>query len=174
MIQKIFTPKVLVIGGIIVFAALMRLIPIYPNFTPIGAMALFAGAHMANRKIALGIPLAAMLLSDIFLGFHPMMLPVYLGFVLMVLIGGLLRNKISVATVAGGAIGGSLVFFIITNFAVWVGGTLYPLTMQGLVQCYIAAIPFFHTSLLGDLFYSGVFFGSFYFLTRYYPALKQA
>ena len=174
MVQKIFTPKVLVIGGIIVLAALMRLAPIYPNFTPIGAMALFAGAHIANRKYAIGIPLLAMFLSDIFLGFHQMMLPVYLGFVLMVLIGTLLRNRIQVGTVAGGAIAGSVVFFIITNFAVWLSGTMYPMTLQGLAQCYVAAIPFFHTSLLGDLLYSGLFFGSFYAIGKYYPALRQA
>lgn len=174
MVQKIFTPKVLIIGGIIVFAALMRLAPIYPNFTPIGAMALFAGAHIANRKLAIGIPLLAMFLSDIFLGFHQMMLPVYLGFVLMVLIGTLLRNRIQVATVAGGAIAGSVVFFVITNFAVWLSGTLYPMTLPGLVQCYVAAIPFFHTSLLGDLLYSSLFFGSFYAIGKYYPALQQA
>jgi hypothetical protein len=174
MIRKFFTPKVLVILGIVLFAALMRLVPHYPNFTPIGALALFAGAHFTNRWLALSIPLAALLFSDLLLGFHDMMVPVYISFVLVVLIGGLLRNNVKIVSVGGGAIAGSLVFFVLTNLAVWLSGTMYPTTVQGLVQCYVAAIPFFHMTLLGDLFYSGVLFGGFYLIQQYYPALKRA
>lgn len=174
MIRKFFTPKVLVILGIVLFAALMRLVPHYPNFTPIGALALFAGAHFTNRWLALSIPIAALLFSDLLLGFHDMMVPVYISFVLVVLIGGLLRNNVKIVSVGGGAIAGSLVFFVLTNLAVWLSGTMYPTTVQGLVQCYVAAIPFFHMTLLGDLFYSGVLFWGFYLIQQYYPALKRA
>ncbi|HSV87774.1 MAG TPA: DUF6580 family putative transport protein [Bacteroidales bacterium] len=174
MIRKILTPKVLVVMGVILFAAIMRLVPHYPNFTPVGALALFAGAHLANRWLAFSIPIAALLVSDILLGFHDMMIPVYVSFVLMVAIGGLFRNNIRVLTVGGGALAGSLVFFLLTNLAVWMSGTMYPTTLSGLVQCYVAAIPFFHMTILGDLFYSGVFFGGFYLVQQYYPAVRQA
>ncbi len=76
---KAITPKVLVVTLIIVFAAGMRLIPHYPNFTPIAAIALFGGAHLGKRWLAFAVPLAALLISDIFLGFHNMMIPVYLA-----------------------------------------------------------------------------------------------
>jgi len=174
MIRKFLTPKVLVILGIVLFAALMRLVPHYPNFTPIGALALFAGAHFSNRWLAFSIPITALLFSDLLLGFHDMMVPVYISFVLVVLIGGLLRNNVKIVSVGGGAIAGSLVFFVLTNLAVWLSGTMYPPTVQGLVQCYVAAIPFFHMTLLGDLFYSGVLFGGFYLIQQYYPAIERA
>jgi len=174
MTQKIFTPKVLVILGVILFAALMRLVPHYPNFTPIGALALFAGAHLTNRWLAFSVPIAALFLSDLVLGFHDMMIPVYMSFILVVIVGGFLRNNIRVMPVGAGAIAGSLIFFLLTNLAVWLSGTMYPATFTGLVQCYLAAIPFFHMTILGDIFYSSVLFGGFYFIQQYFPALKNA
>ena len=174
MISKFVTPKLMIVSGIIIFAALMRLVPHYPNFTPVAALALFGGAHLGKRWLAFVIPLAAMFLSDLFLGFHNFMIPVYVSFLLVVLLGTLLRNNIKIVTVAGGAIAGSILFFLITNFAVWAGSPFYPQTFAGLMQSYTMAIPFFHSSLLGDLFFSGVFFGGFYLVQNYYPSLKEA
>lgn len=174
MISKFFTPKLLIVSAIIIFAAFMRLIPHYPNFTPVAALALFGGAHLGRRLLAYIIPLAAMFLSDIFLGFHNYMIPVYVSFMLVVLLGTLLQNNIKIGTVAGGAIGGSVLFFLITNFAVWAGSPFYPQTFAGLMQSYTLALPFFHSSLMGDLFYSSVFFGGFYLVQNYYPSLKEA
>jgi hypothetical protein len=171
---KIFTPKVLIVTGIILFAAIMRLLPHYPNFTPVAALALFGGAHFGKRWLAFLVPLAALFLSDLFLGFHGFMVPVYLSFALVVLLGTLIRNNVRIATLIGGAMAGSVLFFLITNFAVWMGSPFYPQTFAGLLQSYTMAIPFFHTSLLGDLFYSGVFFGGFYLVQQYYPSLKEA
>jgi hypothetical protein len=116
---KFFTPKVLVITGIILFAASMRLLPHWPNFTPIAAIALFGGAHLGRRSLAFMIPIAAMLISDLILGLHSFMLPVYLSFALVVLMGNLIRNNIRIATVAGGAMASAILFFLVTNFAVW-------------------------------------------------------
>lgn len=155
------------------FAAIMRLLPHYPNFTPVAAIALFGGAHFSRRWLAFLVPVAALLISDIFLGFHAMMLPVYLSFLFVVLLGRLLKNNIRPLPVIGSSLAASTLFFLITNFAVWVGSPYYPQTLSGLVQCYTMAIPFFHSGLLGDLFYSGVFFGGYYFVEQRYPVLKQ-
>lgn len=168
------TPKLIVITGIIIFAAFMRLVPHYPNFTPVAAVALFGGAHLGKRWLAFMIPLVALLISDLFLGFHNLMIPVYLSFALVVLLGTLMRNKIRVPYIIGGSIAGSLLFFLITNAAVWIATPYYPNTLQGLLTSYTMAIPFFHTGLLGDLFYNGVFFGGFYLIRQWVPSLKLA
>lgn len=168
------TPKLIVITGIIIFAAFMRLVPHYPNFTPVAAVALFGGAHLGKRWLAFMIPLVALLISDLFLGFHNLMIPVYLSFALVVLLGTLMRNKIRVPYIIGGSITGSLLFFLITNAAVWIATPYYPNTLQGLLTSYTMAIPFFHTGLLGDLFYNGVFFGGFYLIRQWVPSLKLA
>ncbi len=149
---KAITPKVLVVSVIILFAAMMRLIPHYPNFTPIAAIALFGGAHLGKRWIAFVLPLAALFISDLFLGFHNLMIPVYIGFALIVLFGTLMHNRVRVPHVIGGSLAGSLVFFLVTNFAVWALTPYYPPTWQGLMTSYTMAIPFLHSGLLGDLF----------------------
>jgi len=171
---KWITPKMLVISGIILFAALMRLLPHFPNFTPLAAIALFGGAHLGKRRLTLLIPLIALLISDFFLGFHEMMIPVYLGFALIVLLGHLIRNNIRIPYVIGGSLAGSLLFFLITNFGVWAMTPYYPGNVQGLLTSYTMAIPFFHASLLGDLFYNAVFFGGFYLVQLRFPVLKPA
>ncbi len=170
-LKKIFTPRVIVVTGIILFAAVMRLVPHYPNFTPIAAIALFGGAHMGRKWLAFFIPFFALFISDLIIGFHGFMIPVYISFALVVLLGNLMRNNIKKGTVIGGALASSLLFFILTNFAVWAGSPFYPQTFSGLMQSYTMAIPFFHATVLGDLFYSGVFFGGFYLLQQRYPAL---
>ena len=158
---KFLTPKVLIVSGIILFAAVMRLVPHYPNFTPVAALALFGGAHLGKRWLALMVPLAALFLSDLFLGFHGFMLPVYLSFALVVLLGTLFQKNIRVLTVLGGALAASALFFLITNFAVWLGSAFYPQSFSGLMQIFIAAIRFFHTTVFRDLFYSSVFIGGY-------------
>lgn len=170
---KFITPKFLVVTGLILFATLMRLLPHYPNFTPVAAIALFAGAHLGRRWLAYMIPMVVLLISDLFLGFHQMMIPVYLGFALIVLLGSLMHQRVRAQYVIGGSLAGSLLFFLITNFGVWALTPYYPNTFQGLITSYTMAIPFFHSSLLGDLFYNGLLFGSFYLITQRYPALSE-
>ena len=172
MTWKAITPKILVVSLIIFFAAFMRLIPHYPNFTPIAAIALFGGAHLGKRWLAFAVPIAALFISDLFLGFHNMMIPVYLGFVLIVLLGTRMHNNVRAPYVIGGSLAGSLLFFLITNFAVWALTPYYPPTWQGLMTSYTMAIPFFHAGLLGDLFYNALFFGGFYLLKVRYPSLS--
>ncbi len=172
-LKEIFSPKVLVIAGIILFAAIMRLVPHYPNFTPIAAIALFGGAHLGRKWLAFFIPLFALFVSDMIIGFHGFMIPVYVSFALVVLLGQLMKNNVRFHTILGGAFASSILFFLITNFAVWVGSPFYPQTFAGLMQSYTMAIPFFHSSVLGDLFYSGVFFGGFYLIQQKYPTLAK-
>lgn len=146
----------------IVAAAFLRLLPHAPNFAPIGAMALFGGAYL-DKKTAFALPLFAMILSDFFIGFDSFSsrLIVYFSFFLISLIGLWLRSHRSAGNILLASLGASLVFFVITNFGVWVFGTLYPKTIDGLVACFLAAIPFFRNTMAADLFYSGIFFGGF-------------
>ena len=147
---------------IVLIAASMRLMPHLPNFTPIAAMALFGGAYL-NKRYSIIIPLLAMLISDIFLGFHSTMPYVYGSFVLVSVIGMWLKNNKNTKNIICSSLVASILFFIITNFGVWVNGW-YPQTFNGLLESYIMGIPFFKYTLLGDMIYTGLFFGGYEFL----------
>ncbi len=147
--------------GLILLAVLSRLIPHPLNFTPIGALGLFAGAYMVDKRVWL-LPLCALLISDFFIGFYEpvAMLFVYLGFALSVSIGRLLLSeKRTTLRLGGAAISSATLFFIVSNFGTWLSGTLYPMSLAGLTECYIMAIPFYGNTLAGDLFYVIVLFG---------------
>ncbi len=176
------SPRSAALSGMILLAAGSRLIPHPPNFTPIGAMALFGGACFADRRIAFIVPLAAMLLSDLAigllsgdlsLGLHRLIPVVYGSFGLIVCLGFWLRKRRTVFPVAGAALAGSVLFFVLTNFGVWALGSWYPKTWEGLVACYVAAIPFFHNTLLGDAVYDTVLFGSFALAQYRFPVLRE-
>jgi len=160
--------------GIILTAALCRVFPHPPNVTPIMAMALFGGTYISNKRLAFLIPLAAMLLSDVFLGFHKLMIFVYLAFTITVLLGIWIRKNENLSRILLGTLCGSLFFFALTNFGVWAFGALYPPTLTGLTECFIAAIPFFRASLFGNLFYAAVFFGGFALCKSRFPTLEPA
>lgn len=150
---------------IILFAVALRLLPHLPNFAPIAGMALFGGVYL-NKKYALIVPLVAMFVSDIFIGFHSGMPFVYGSFLIIGLLGIWLRNNKKVKMIILATFSSSFIFFIITNFGVWLSGGLYPKTIDGLIQCYFYALPFFRNTIMGDMFYTGLFFGS-YELLRY-------
>jgi hypothetical protein len=130
----------------ILIAVCFRLIPHPPNFTPVTSLALFSGVMFQRKSLSILIPMLAMLLSDIILGFSLISLWVYLGFGLISIIGWSF-NTINTKSI----LASSLVFFIISNFGAWVLG--YPHTIDGLIMCYTLAIPFFGYSILGDLFW---------------------
>jgi hypothetical protein len=167
--------------GITFSAAAMRLLPHPPNMTPIAAMALFGGAYFAAKRTAFLVPLAAMYLSDLALGFfvydfgwfHPFMPFVYASFAVTVCLGLLIRRRLNLLTVGGAALTSSVLFFIVTNFGVWLVGNLYPKTLAGLVSCYVAAIPFFRNTLAGDAIYTLVLFGGFALAQRFVPVLRE-
>jgi len=158
----------------ILAAAALRLVPHPPNFTPIGAMALFSGAYLGRRgAVALVAPLGALFLSDLVLGFYRGMPTVYFSVALIVIIGWVALRRVSPIRVGGAAIASSVLFFVLTNFGMWLSSGFYPRTLAGLEACYIAAIPFFQNTVAGDLFYAAVLFAGFALLERTVPALRS-
>ncbi len=160
----------IVLSALVLAAALSRLLPHPPNFSPIEATALFAGAWLGSRWLAMGVPLAAMLVSDVVLGFHSGM-PVVYGAMAAIAVAAHfgLRGRVSVGRVALFGVGGALFFFIVTNFAVWLRSGMYPMSLDGLLACYVAAIPFFHNQLAGVAVYSTVLFGAWALIARRWP-----
>jgi len=173
MIETIKKPRFLLITGIILFGAMMRLVPHWPNFTPIAAMGLFGGAYLGKKHLAFLIPLAALFLSDLVLGLHQWMIAVYISFALVVGIGIWLKDRVKIGSVLLATVSASLLFFIITNFAIWLGSPWYTQDMAGLITCYIAGLPFLNNGILGDLFFSTVFFGGFYFAQKRFPVFAK-
>ena len=159
--------RLVLLVALIVVAAATRMLPGRPpNFSPIEAMALFAGAVFASRYVAVLVPLAAMLISDAVIGFHSGMWLVYACMAVIALAGTRLSGRISTLRVIGFGLGAALFFFIVTNFAVWIGSGMYAPTFNGLVECYVAAIPFFRNQIAGVMVYSAVLFGAHALLTR--------
>jgi hypothetical protein len=156
----------------IVAAAALRLVPHPPNFTPIGAMALFSGAYFGRRGLAFVAPLAALFLSDLVLGFYHGMGTVYFSVALIVMLGAIALRRASAPRVGVAAIASSVLFFAITNFGMWLFSGFYPLTAAGLAACFVAAIPFFQNTVAGDLFYAALLFGGFVLAERFVPRLR--
>jgi hypothetical protein len=166
--------RLLALLSAIVTAAALRLVPHAPNFTPIGAMALFGGAYLGRRGIAFFAPLAALLISDVALGFYHGMAFVYASVALIVLIGWWLSARQTPLLIGAAAVASSVTFFVLTNFGVWLFSGFYPLTPAGLAACYVAAIPFFQNTLAGDLFYTALLFGGFALLEKAIPMIREA
>jgi hypothetical protein len=157
----------------ILVAATLRLVPHPPNFTPIGAMALFSGAYLGRKGvIAFAAPLGALLLSDLVLGFYRGMPTVYFSVALVVIIGWLSLQRVSPLRIGAAAIASSVLFFVVTNFGMWLSSGFYPRTLAGLQACYIAAIPFFQNTIAGDLFYAALLFGGWKVAETLMPRLR--
>jgi len=133
--------------GLIVFAILTRLIPHPPNFAPLTAIALFSAINFNNNLLKFFIPLVSLIIFDFIIGFSLINIFVYLSFIVIILVGNQFK-KIKLKSI----LISSIVFFIISNFGVWIIG--YPKTVNGIIMCYTAAIPFFINTIIGDLFYS--------------------
>lgn len=176
MTQFIRSPRFLVLLILVIFAALTRALPLFIphiwNFTAVGALAIFSGAQFDDKRIAFILPLAAMAISDLFLGNGFSML-VYLAFTVIVFCGFLIRNRISISNVVLSSVGGAVAFYLITNFAFFYSPALYPHNLQGVLASYIAALPFLNNMVVGNIVFSGVLFGSFYLLSKRYPVLTH-
>jgi hypothetical protein len=164
--------RLLALLSAIVAAAALRLVPHPPNFSPIDAMALFSAAYLGRRMLAFVAPLAALLVSDAVLGFYSGMWVQYVSVALVVLLGWVVLNRVSPVRVGLAALAGSVLFFGLTNFGVWLMSEMYPQTLSGLAACYVAAIPFFQNTLAGDLFYAALLFGGFALAERLAPQLR--
>jgi hypothetical protein len=157
----------------ILLGAVLRVVPHAGNFAPIAAMGLFGGAYL-SRKQALIIPIAAMVISDFFIGFDSWTsrAAVYGSFMLIALIGTWLRERKSAYSIVGASLASSVVFFLVTNLPFVHAASLYPYPLQGTLDSYVNALPFFRNTLLGDLFYTSVFFGA-YELVKSLAAYKR-
>jgi len=157
---------------LLLLAAFSRILPHPVNVAPITAIALFAGVYL-GRKYAFIIPIAAMFISDYFIGFYDEMIWVYLSFLMIGGIGLWLKNHRGIFTTVGASVTGSVLFFIVTNFGVWLSARMmYPHTWAGIAECYTAAIPFFRNTLIGDLCYVTAMFGIYEITTRVVPMFK--
>ena len=177
--MKSLNKSIILITAIVVFGIIARLLPHFPNFAPMGAIALFAVAFYKRKSLALIIPVTAWWLSDLFLNntryatseefswFTMDQFFSIIALIIIVVLGGFLLKKLSVSKIILGSTGASLVFFIISNFGVWMNGMLYPKTLQGLIECYAMAIPFYHATFLSDMIYTSMFFGAMYVFRSY-------
>ena len=174
-----------VLLGIVSFATIARvatppLLGHPSNFSPIDAIALFSGCYFAGKLSKFIIPLLSVWVGDLFIDYiymHKFVL-FYSGFywqygcyILLVIIGAMLANKVKPLNLLAASISSSLLFFIVSNFGVWAEGLMYPHTALGLAACYTAAIPFFNSTLISDLLYSTLFFGTFELAQRRFPAI---
>ena len=150
--------------SLIIIGILFRFIPHTANFTPVDAIAIFAGVYL-NKKQALIVPLLLMVLSDIFLGMHNVVLFTWGNFVLVTLIGVWAKKHKTFKAITATSIVSSVLFYIITNFGVWAMGW-YPLTAKGLLDCYILGLPFLRTFTVSTLVYTAVLFGAYEFIAR--------
>lgn len=171
--------------GLIFLAAMSRLLPHPPNFTPIGGMALFGAAWFSRRSLAFFVPLAALWFSNLLLdnvlysqyyeGFQWFSNPmVFVSFALISLLGFVNLKKLSLGRLFGSSLLASLIFFLVSNFGSWLEYGLYPKTWEGLVACYAAGLPFFLNTVAGDLFYVAFLFGSFAYIRKNYLQPKIA
>jgi hypothetical protein len=164
--------KLITLTAIIFILATFRLLPHWPNVSPVAAMALFGGAWFADKRVAFIIPFVALFLSDLVLGLHNSMIFVYAGFALTVVIGFQLQKRMTLTNTAFAVVVSSVVFFLLTNFGAWMTSGLYAKSMSGLMEAYVAGIPFFQNSLLGNLVYAAVIFGGYQLLQRHVAALR--
>lgn len=169
--MKILTPRLLTISTVILAGALSRLLPHPGNFSPVAAIALLGGAYIQDKRFAYLVPVLMMMLSDLFIpfGFNPV---VYACFIGVVFIGTLLGKNINPKNIILSSLSASVLFFLVTNLPFWyTNPKLYTNDFAGLVTSYTVALPFFMNTILGDLFFSGTFFFSFYLLKRKFPIL---
>ena len=168
--------RLLLALAIVVIAAALRIAPHPWNFTPVGAMALFSGAIIKDRRLAFAFPLLALFAGDLFVGFYTLgvMLLVYASFSVSVLIGRFLQGRRTLLRISATTLLGSAQFFLVTNFAVWWLLNSYPKTAAGLAACYAAGIPFFWNTLAGDAVYAALLFGVYALAERFLPALHAS
>lgn len=160
---------------IVLVGVFARLLPHLPNFTPVAATSLFGGTYLKKRW-ALILPIMIMVTSDLFIGFDGFYSRAYVygSFILTGLIGLWIRDHKNVKNIILGTFASSLLFFLITNFGVWAHGTMYTHNLTGLMQSYLMGVPFFRGTLLGDFFYTGIFFGSFEVSAHYLKKTRFA
>jgi hypothetical protein len=165
--------RTIVILSMIALAAVLRVVPHPWNFTPVGAMALFSGAVVKDRRLAFLFPLLALFVGDIFVGFHKLMPLVYASFLVNVALGYWIRDRRTTTRISAITPLGAIQFFLVTNFGVWAFLDGFPRTAAGLIACYIAGIPLFWNTLAGDALYAALLFGGLVLAERLFPVLRD-
>ena len=175
-----------VLSIIILLAAFTRIMPHPPNFSPMAAIGLFGAAHFAKKWQAFFIPLIGIWVSDLvinnyvysssssnFVWFYSGFYWQYISYILIIFTGLFIFYRgISLTKTAGGMISSSGIFFFVSNFGVWAGGTMYPKNFSGLITCYAAGVPFIHNTIISDVLFTTVLFGTYYLLQVEYSSLK--
>jgi len=170
---------------IILLAAFTRIMPHPPNFSPMVAIGLFGAAHFAKKWHAFFIPLVGIWISDLvinnfvyststnFIWFYSGFYWQYISYVLIISIGlFIFKIGITLTNIVSGMISSSGIFFLVSNFGVWAGGTMYPKNISGLITCYTAGIPFIYNTIISDVLFTTVLFGTYYLLQVEYSSLK--
>jgi hypothetical protein len=164
--------RIVALISVVLALALYRILPHPMNFTPVMAVALFAGAKLDDKRMAFLLPLLAMLLADLVIGLHATMLFVYAGMALAVVLGLMIRQRSGFVPVTAAALAGSLSFFALSNFGAWLySPELYSRDWAGLTAAFIAAIPFYQNSLLSDAVFTASLFGGWALAERTFPQL---
>lgn len=171
----IFNPRFCLSLALVIAGVLLRVIPHPWNFAPIGAIALFAGAHFERRFFAIAVPLVTMFVGDSIIGYHKLMPAIYATYALIAVIGMLFRDRRnSIPAIGGSVLLSATIFYLVTNFAVWAMGTTYAKSTAGLIACYVAAIPFFGNTLASDALFTACFFGIFAISERTIPMFARS
>lgn len=145
---------------LLAFGVVSRLVVHLPNFTPVIALALFGGVYLKKQQAVI-LPVLMMIIADLFIGIDATFPFTWGSMALIALMGlGARKNK-SFATVAGSSLLASVLFFLITNFGVWLVQNMYPHTPAGFIECYVMAIPFFGPTLVSTVAYTAVLFGAY-------------
>ena len=155
--------KFLFLIALLFLGVFSRWIPHPWNFTAVGATALLAGSALRLPSFSISMPIMILFLSDLILGMHSLTVYVYGAFLLTVLLGRLIKEKNYFAKsqlfkISGLSLTSSFLFFLITNLGVWLSQGMYPRTTEGLIECYVMALPFLKNQILGDLFFSLLLF----------------
>jgi hypothetical protein len=148
-----------------------RFLPLPFSFAPVTAALLYFGARRPRREM--WIPVLALAATGVYLSLGVYHYPLSADLIItwvwyagMILLGGMLATKASVVRVGATALAGSVSFFVISNFAVWAAGTMYPRTLSGLATCYVAGLPFYRNAFVSDMFFTALFFGIGYLVSQ--------
>ncbi len=181
--------RTIALTALIVLAAMVRFMDLPANFKPISAMLIFGVIRYSNRSASLAVPVLIVLATDVVQqilfnigltvkpGFYPGMEWVYGAYIVIALLASLFQGTRSAGAISFVTLAGACIFFALSNFGYWLVGdmdNLYPKTAAGLMACYVAAIPFFWKSLLGDAVFGLVLFGGWQLAEMYVPALRPA
>lgn len=167
------TSALVIALSLVTAGVLLRVLPHPDNFTPVAAVALFAGFALPPA-LALTVPLAVLIASDLVIGAHDLFWLTWAAFAAVTCLGFWVRKNPSITRIAAGSVAGSVFFFAVSNFGVFLWGGLYARTWQGLAECFVMAVPFFRNTLAGDLFFSAVIFGVYALARRATPAAVPA